>query len=115
MDSVKKWQLIKNNCDDTALNFASSPKYFATCLKFEILKLIFTFSPSARWCMGSHLMNLFQFALVVQHVVTLPTLLSRAHPLDIPSFLEEYLQESFLDLDIPVFCIFQNIQDKITG
>jgi hypothetical protein len=37
---------------------------------------------------------------VVKHVVTLPTLLSRTYPLDIPSFLGEYLLDGFLDLDI---------------
>ena len=58
------------------------------------------FSPSARWCMGSHLVGSFQFqASVVKHVFTLPTL-SRTYPLDILSFLGEYVLEGFLDLDI---------------
>ena len=33
---------------------------------------------------------------VMKHVVTLPILLSRTHPIDIPSFLGEYLLEVFL-------------------
>ena len=100
---------------------------------FQIL-INFSFSPSARWCIGiccepappkvsggrqmaspdnkipcrisSPGLIVEQYTRVIspspatytsviKHVATLPTLLSRKYPLDIPSFLGEYL-----DLDI---------------
>jgi hypothetical protein len=48
----------------------------------------------------------------MKHVVTLPTLLSRAYPLDIPSFPGEYLLEGFLDLDIQLVVVVLSTHRK---
>jgi len=37
MDCVKDWQLINQNCDEVALNFAGSPKSFPLLRAFQIL------------------------------------------------------------------------------
>jgi hypothetical protein len=80
--------------------------------KMFVFLINFSFPPSARWCMGSHLMASFQSqASVVKHVVALPTLLSIRYPV---SFLGEYHLEGFSDLDIQIW-FFEKISHIVSS
>jgi hypothetical protein len=59
MDSVKEWKLVNNNCDEVRQNPLLRAFHILNQRSLVFFSLINVFfSPSARRCMGSHLLSI---------------------------------------------------------